>query len=130
MKSAASGGCESGSETVMPRAGAQFARANAIIGAIAWTIVVFVRTSPSAETNVINRILLLGILVIVPYFANRVTPIRLPINEVITVWAVDDADEQEKDAEQPTVKATHEMWICGIKFLKLAYDIFPARAGD
>lgn len=61
------------------------------------------------------------------YFANRVAPVRLPINEVITVWAVDNAEDAGKGGEQPTVKATHEMWICGIKFLELAYDIFPIR---
>jgi hypothetical protein len=60
------------------------------------------------------------------YFANRVIPVRLPINEVITVWAADEAKDSESDAQRPTIKATHEMWICGIKFLELAYDIFPA----
>jgi hypothetical protein len=64
------------------------------------------------------------------YFANKVTPIRLPINEVITVWAVDSAEDAGTGGEQPTVKATHEMWICGIKFLKLTYDIFPLDVAD
>lgn len=64
------------------------------------------------------------------YFANKVAPTRLPINEVITVWAVDSAEDAGTGGEQPTVKATHEMWICGIKFLKLTYDIFPLDVAD
>ncbi|MFS8084082.1 MAG: YndJ family protein, partial [Acidobacteriota bacterium] len=60
------------------------------------------------------------------YFANRLIPVRLPINEVITVWAVDQADNASTEAPQPTIRATHKMWLCGIKFLELAYDIDPA----
>src|SRR3989442_1841082 len=42
------------------------ARTSAIFGALAWGILVFIRTSQSTETELINKILLLGILVIVP----------------------------------------------------------------
>jgi serine protease Do len=48
----------------MLSAGPKFAKASAIVGAIAWAMVVLIRTSPSAEINLINEILLLGILVI------------------------------------------------------------------
>jgi hypothetical protein len=58
------------------------------------------------------------------YFANRFTPVRLPINEVITVWSADNNSYLERDARQPTVRAKHEMWLCGRKFLELEYDIF------
>jgi hypothetical protein len=62
------------------------------------------------------------------YFVNRVIPVRLPMNEVITVWAVDDASNPAESAIEPIIKATHEIWLCGIKFLELAYDIFPDAA--
>jgi hypothetical protein len=62
------------------------------------------------------------------YFANRISPVRLPMNEVITVWAVNKVKDSENEATQPTIKATHEIWLCGIKFLELAYDIFPDGA--
>ena len=65
------------------------------------------------------------------YFANRLLPVRLPINETITVWAVD-----KKDAPfnvpvtnaNVLVLARHEMWLFGIKFLELDYEIFPVKA--
>ena len=60
------------------------------------------------------------------YFANRVIPIRLPMNEIIEVWAVEKVNGSGRDATQPTIKATHRIWLCGIKFLELAYDIYPA----
>jgi hypothetical protein len=44
----------------------KLARASAIIGAVAWAIILFVRTSASYETELIDKILLLGVLVIVP----------------------------------------------------------------
>jgi hypothetical protein len=57
------------------------------------------------------------------YFANRVLPVRLPINEVITVWASNLVDS-ESQTKEPDVKATHEIRLFGIKFLVLAYDIY------
>jgi hypothetical protein len=62
------------------------------------------------------------------YFANRLCPVRLPINEVITVWPVDNVSDPERDSTQPTVKARHEMWFCGVKFLELSYDILLTKA--
>ena len=44
----------------------KLARASAIVGAVAWAIILFVRTSASYETELIDKILLLGVLVIVP----------------------------------------------------------------
>src|SRR6266481_99405 len=43
-----------------------WARTSATVGAVVWTTVLLLRTSPSGETELINRILLLGVLVIVP----------------------------------------------------------------
>jgi YndJ-like protein len=62
------------------------------------------------------------------YFANRLLPVRLPINETITVWAANmkdapfDIPVSMKDSK---VLARHEMWLFGIKFLELDYEIFP-----
>jgi hypothetical protein len=67
------------------------------------------------------------------YFANRLLPIRLPINETITVWAADKKDAPFNVAATNAnvrVLARHEMWLCGIKFLELDYEIFPAKAGS
>ena len=41
-------------------------RTSAIAGAVVWTVMLFLRTSASPETELINKILVLGILVIVP----------------------------------------------------------------
>lgn len=46
------------------------------------------------------------------FFVNKRLPIRLPINERIEVWE-----------EQGELKATHNMWLLGIKFLTLSYRI-------
>jgi hypothetical protein len=45
---------------------AKLARTSAIAGAVAWAIILFIRTSTSYETELIDKILLLGVLVIVP----------------------------------------------------------------
>jgi YndJ-like protein len=64
------------------------------------------------------------------YFANRLLPVRLPINETITVWA---ADKRDAPFNVPVTRAhalvlaRHEMWLLGIKFLELDYEIFPAK---
>ncbi len=44
----------------------KLAQTSAIAGAIAWAIILFIRTSSSYETELIDKILLLGVLVIVP----------------------------------------------------------------
>lgn len=64
------------------------------------------------------------------YFANRLLPVRLPINETITVWAADKKDAPFNvpiTTENVRVLARHEMWLCGLKFLELDYEIFPAK---
>ena len=60
------------------------------------------------------------------YYANRIIPIRLPINEVITVWPVRRENNEALGAQGllPVLQAKHEMWIFGINFLNLDYDIF------
>lgn len=62
------------------------------------------------------------------YYANRVTPIRLPLNETITVWPIAAGDSAASAGEQPMMKARHQMWLCGINFLNLDYDIFAIAA--
>jgi hypothetical protein len=42
------------------------ARTSAVAGAVVWSILLFISTSPSYETELIDKILLLGVLVIVP----------------------------------------------------------------
>lgn len=49
------------------------------------------------------------------YFANRIIPIRIPINEAIQVRPVEDSDIK--------VVAIHEMWFWRFKFLELEYRI-------
>lgn len=44
----------------------QVARSSAVLGAAVWAIFLFVRTTPSDETDLIDKILLLGVLVVVP----------------------------------------------------------------
>jgi hypothetical protein len=66
------------------------------------------------------------------YFANRLLPVRLPINETITVWAVDKSDAPFNvpvTNANALLLARHEMWLFGIKFLELDYEIFPAKTG-
>jgi hypothetical protein len=63
------------------------------------------------------------------YFVNPLLPIRLPINETIRVWSVSMKDVPFAPSNQmegkATVLARHDMWLCGIKFLELDYEIFP-----
>ncbi|HEV2912484.1 MAG TPA: YndJ family protein [Pyrinomonadaceae bacterium] len=62
------------------------------------------------------------------YFANRLLPVRLPVNETITVWSADMKGAPFKiDSSTGRVRvlARHEMWIFGIRFLELDYEIFP-----
>lgn len=59
---------------MITQAQSTFAKRSAIIGAIAWGILAGIRTSPSYETELINKVLLLGILVIVPLGMILVAP--------------------------------------------------------
>ena len=52
----------------------RLSRASAIAGAVAWAIILFVRTSPSYETELIEKVLLLGVLVIVPLGLSLIAP--------------------------------------------------------
>lgn len=64
------------------------------------------------------------------YFANRLLPVRLPINETITVWAVDKRDAPFNvpvTTANVVALARHEMWLFGVKFLELDYEIFKAK---
>jgi hypothetical protein len=65
------------------------------------------------------------------YFANRLLPVRLPINETITVWAAGKVDapfDVDITTNNVCVLARHEMWLFGVKFLELDYEIFPVEA--
>ena len=44
----------------------QLARTSALVGAVVWAIILFIRTAPAYETELIDKILLLGVLVVVP----------------------------------------------------------------
>lgn len=44
----------------------QWARTSALAGAVVWALVLFIRTAQSFETELINKILLLAVLVVVP----------------------------------------------------------------
>jgi YndJ-like protein len=59
------------------------------------------------------------------YFANRWLPLRLPVNELITVW---DAADNPHPNPGIVVNARHEMWLCGIKFLELEYDVLSQES--
>jgi hypothetical protein len=63
------------------------------------------------------------------YYANQVIPVRLPINEVITVWpAKSQIDGGFNDNRVPVLLAKHEMWLFGVNFLNLDYEIYERSA--
>jgi len=49
------------------------------------------------------------------YLANRLLPVRLPLNETIWVW--------KSDEPAVVLRARHEMWLFGVKYLELDYFI-------
>ncbi|MEL7435036.1 MAG: hypothetical protein AAFN11_13910, partial [Chloroflexota bacterium] len=58
------------------------------------------------------------------YFANRLCPIRLPINETIRVYPADTLyDGYPDNFEVGEIVAEHKMWLFGIHFLTLHYSI-------
>src|SRR5205807_3247588 len=59
------------------------------------------------------------------YFANRLCPLRLPINETISVWSAEQAPHELKKhfPDDPTAFGRHDIWIFGIRFLSLDYAI-------
>jgi hypothetical protein len=63
------------------------------------------------------------------YLANRLLPVRLPLNETIWVWTTEGTPPTEPPCDEPTVvlRARHEMWLFGVKYLELHY--FIERAG-
>jgi hypothetical protein len=65
------------------------------------------------------------------YYANQVIPVRLPINEVITVWpAKSQIGGAANDNKLPVLLAKHEMWIFGVNFLNLDYEIYESSANQ
>ncbi len=61
------------------------------------------------------------------YFANRILPLRLPIDETIRVWPREAAETPIEAAGtgDVTVVARHDIWLFGIRLLTLDYAIFP-----
>jgi hypothetical protein len=59
------------------------------------------------------------------YLANRLLPVRLPLNETIWVWTAEGTPTTEPPCDEPTVvlRARHEMWLLGVKYLELHYFI-------
>ncbi|WNG36819.1 hypothetical protein F0U61_26445 [Archangium violaceum] len=64
------------------------------------------------------------------YLANPVLPLRLPLNETIWVWSSEGTPQTEPPCDDPSVvlRARHEMWFFGRKYLELHYYI--QRAGE
>ena len=61
------------------------------------------------------------------FFANGFCPVRLPIDETISVWPASAAPPELARGfpRDMTVLARHDMWFLGIKFLVLKYGIWP-----
>lgn len=60
------------------------------------------------------------------YFANRLCPVRLPINEIIDVYPSGVIPEDyPADFAHGTISARHRMWLFGRHFLTLYYSISP-----
>jgi hypothetical protein len=59
------------------------------------------------------------------YLANPLLPLRLPLNETIWVWSAEGTPPTEPPCEDPAVvlRARHEMWLFGRKYLELHYFI-------
>jgi len=59
------------------------------------------------------------------YLANRLLPLRLPLNETIWVWTAEGTPPTEPPCDEPGVvlRARHEMWLFGVKYLELHYFI-------
>jgi hypothetical protein len=49
------------------------------------------------------------------YLSRGKFPLRLPLDETIWIWS--------NDAGQ--VVARHDMWLCGIRYVRLDYEIRP-----
>jgi len=59
------------------------------------------------------------------YLANRLLPCRTPFNETIRVWAAAETPATEPPCDDPSVvlRAKHELWLFGLKYLELHYFI-------
>jgi hypothetical protein len=58
------------------------------------------------------------------YFANRLLPLRLPINETITVYPEGIVyDGHPQNFPLGEIHAKHQMWLFGVQFLTLHYSI-------
>jgi hypothetical protein len=66
------------------------------------------------------------------YFASALVPIRLPINETIFVWSVNDPSappDLVSRREPATVAvARHDAWLLGLHILTLDYTIDDVSA--
>ncbi|OJH40882.1 hypothetical protein BON30_08140 [Cystobacter ferrugineus] len=59
------------------------------------------------------------------YLAHRLLALRLPLNETIWVWSAEGTPRTEPPCDEPAVvlRARHEMWFFGRKYLELHYFI-------
>jgi hypothetical protein len=59
------------------------------------------------------------------YLVNPMLPLRLPLNETIWVWSAEGTPRTEPPCDDPAVvlRARHEMWLFGRKYLELHYFI-------
>ncbi len=55
------------------------------------------------------------------YYANRWLPIRLPLNELITVWVEPSEERDERVGTDAPVRARHDMWLFGLRYLRIDY---------
>lgn len=66
------------------------------------------------------------------YFANEVIPVRLPVNETILVWSVEDrsapGDLVSRRVAATVAVARHEVWLFGPHIMTLDYAIDKAPA--
>lgn len=65
------------------------------------------------------------------YFANRVLPIRLPLDETLRIWPRDEAPAElsSRFDESPAnaVFARHDLWLAGLRYLTIDYLLIPRQ---
>lgn len=57
------------------------------------------------------------------YIVSRGCPLRLPLDETISVYAAKDAPPDIPAQPRTTLVARHEMWLFGVPYLTMHYQI-------
>jgi len=57
------------------------------------------------------------------YLVRGGRPLRLPLDETIAVYAAEDAPPDVPAAPGSTLVARHEMWLAGLPYLTMHYQI-------